>query len=481
MPRGSPKEIPVTARLIEDYEPNPLDDAQPAPAGALNTFDFERWLLYLWYERMPELRGIVNTLTDDIFGEGYGFDGSEARVKKVKRFCLKNEFAPKTKAVMRDHFIGGDGYLGVASVTESQALSLIDYSYSRTLQKSADLFSKRDIIHMAKQLNPDIFSPSVLYALSGMTMRINYDIHGTVQGYVQKPFSAGSKVVSTSTNVNDEDSIPAYGMRSIPMAVEYSPEEIIHFPFEPVGDSLYGMSPIQTALFDVASMWYAKNYEGSFFQNSAVPAFLFIMENESPESKNYRNFIAELKKFRNNPHKNMVLTGGVKVEKISSTNKELEFGTFMDKFLQRVLMGWGATARFSHLFTEKLETPANLESYYKKINNIQAEWEDKLNNELFSKFDVEFYFNRTYKRDESREADIATKLTGLVWTVNEAREYLGYKPLTESQYDMLTAPPRKDFVSSTQAADRRTDQNTEEETGPGKPKESRKREGDYVA
>ena len=478
MASGDPRKIPVTAHVMEDWIPNPPEQAQPTPSGSFNTFDFQRWLLYVWHDRMPELRGIVNTQIDDIFGEGYGFDGPEAKVKKVKRFCMENDFAMKVKAVMRDYFIGGDGYLGVASVTESQALSLIDHTYSRTLQKSADLASKAEIVTLAKAMNPDLFSPSVLYALPGMSMRINYDIHGNIVSYVQKPFRGGTQVVSSTTNTADEE-FSVLGGQGIPISVQYSPKEVIHFPYEPVGDSIYGLSAIQTCLNDVAAMWYAKNYGGTFFQNSAVPAYLFIMENESPESKNYKNFITELQKHRRNPHKNMVMTGGVKVERVSSENKDLEFGMFMDKFLQRILMCWGASARFSHLFTEKLETPANLESYYKRINNIQSEWEDKLNKELFDEFGVEFYFKRTYKRDESREADIATKLTNVVWTVNEAREFLGFRPLPDEQYDKLQVQPKKDFVSSSQAADRRTDQNIETETGPGKPKSVSK--GDIVA
>jgi phage portal protein BeeE len=331
--------------------------------------------------------------------------------------------------------------------------------------------AKAEILSMAKQLNPDLFSPSVLYALPGISMRINYDAHGNILGYIQRPFGTGYKVVDSNTNVNDDSIIPSTHYGGAYPAVQYSPDEVVHFPHEPVGDSIYGTSPIQTALLDIAALWYAKNYGGTFFQNSAIPAYLYIMENESPESKNYKNFITELKKHKQNPHKNMVITGNVRVERVSPQNKDLEFSTFMDKYLQRIVMAWGATARFSHLFTDKLETPANLESYYKKINETQSEIEEKLNNELFSQFDVEFYFNRIYKRDESREADIVTKLVGLTLTVNEAREYLGYKPLPGEEFNTLSNTPKRSTISEAEAADRRTDQNMENPSAPGRPKD----------
>jgi hypothetical protein len=199
------------------------------------------------------------------------------------------------------------------------------------------------------------------------------------------------------------------------------------------------------------------------------------MKNESPESTNYKNFIEQLKLHRRNPHRNMVITGEIDIKPVSPNNKDLEFGTFMDKYLQRILMAWGCTARFSHLFTGRLEMPANLESYYKLINSMQSDLEEQLNDELFSHFDVEFAFNRVYKRDESREADIVTKLVGRpVMTLDEGREYLGYKPLPSGEVIAENVPwavqSANRSMNDVQAGDARTEQSTETPTGPYKPK-----------
>jgi len=86
------------------------------------------------------------------------------------------------------------------------------------------------------------------------------------------------------------------------------------------------------------------------------------------------------------------------------------------------------------------------EGYYKKINRLQAEIEETLNNELWWRFgDVEMRFPRSYKRDESREADIVSRLVGRpVWTPNEGRKYLGNKPIEddESMNIVLNKPMR---------------------------------------
>jgi hypothetical protein len=209
-----------------------------------------------------------------------------------------------------------------------------------------------------------------------------------------------------------------------------------------------------------------------FFQNDATPSFIFNLPDDSPDSQNYEKFVEVLKEHRQNPHRNMVITGNVGVNKVASLSKDLEFSNFIDKFTQRLMLAYGATARFGHLFGINNTTPATLESYYKQINSVQTEYEDTLNNELFDNFNVEFYFNRVYKRDETREADIAVKLTNLVWTVNESREYLGFKPIKNPLFDELTAVQQDAFVGQKKkqkkeevaSADARTEQNAVEVT-----------------
>jgi hypothetical protein len=179
----------------------------------------------------------------------------------------------------------------------------------------------------------------------------------------------------------------------------------------------------------------------------------------------------------------MVITGAVEIHKLNGLNKDLEFSEFIDKRTQSILMSVGITARYSHLFSGRLEASANLEGYYKLINSIQKDWEEVLNRQLFSSFGVEFNFKRVYKRDDSREADIATKLVNNLITRDEGRAYLGYKPLRPEQLAEIEAAqkakvpqkgeegqPKKDDVM---AGDARAAQNEEQQTGPFRPKDER--------
>lgn len=465
------KKVPISARVIDDYVPLASGEPQPRPAMNLVMRDS----LYTWYWKMPEIRAIISGMVADVFGEGYGLDGDKARQQKTNRFLRQNRFNCYGKSVLRDALISGDGYLGKASLTESQVLEAMDSVYSNVFHKSADASTKQGIMQKIMKVKPDIYSPKVLFPLMSRSIYIKYDITGKITGYVQRPRNS-STAFSTSPTTQGNIDVPTsytYGTMGSSYGIEFLPEEVIHFPYEPVGDQIYGNSPLQTAIYDVASLWYAKTYGGLFFQNDATPSFMFNLPDDSPDSQNYKKFVEALKEHRQNPHRNMVTTGNVAINKIASMGKDLEFSNFIDKFTGRLMLAYGATARFSHLFGEN-QTPASMESYYKQINSIQTEYEDSLNNELFDHFDTEFYFNRVYKRDETREADIAVKLTNLTLTVNEAREYLGYKPLPNPMFDELqswqqeaiqqqrlknsgnTDRTRKEEVAS---ADARTEQN----------------------
>jgi hypothetical protein len=69
------------------------------------------------------------------------------------------------------------------------------------------------------------------------------------------------------------------------------------------------------------------------------------------------------------------------------------------------------------------------EGYYKKLSFMQQIFENSLNSELWNSWHVEMKFNRVYKIDEMREAQVIQILTtaGLV-TVEEAREMMGLEP-----------------------------------------------------
>lgn len=471
MPSKKPA-VSATMYVVDDYS----SDEQRAGSGQNRPID-ERVetieSLYNWHSNTSELKGIIEKIVTDVFGEGYDIDGSEARIKKVRNMLVMNKFNSSAKAVLRDMMITGDGYMGLSMITRSDAMKFVNMAYENTFHKSADFIKANELLSKAQGARPDIFSPRGIFPLSSRSMFIDYDRHGNILGYVLRPWASANRVVDSDTNTNDESIVgtPSMGGNDLKDSIRFEPDEILHFTIGRVGDSVYGTSPLQTAMQDVVSLFYAKRYGALFFKNDATPSRMYFLKNESPTSKNYNNFKAELEKHRRNPHRNLVFTGEVESKDVNPLNKDLEFGKFIDNSMRGIMMAYGCTERFNHLFTGKPETPQNLEGYYKLINSIQADIEEVYNSGLFSYFDVEFSFRRTYKRDESREADIVNKLVGVTMSVNEGREYTGYKPLDGEEYNRIVPRKSAGGKSEAEAADARDEQNNDNPSAPGKAKD----------
>ena len=250
------KKVPVSLRVIDDYQ-TATDNVQQPPSMNQVTPDH----LYQWYWKMPEMRGIASTIISDIFGEGYEFEGSDARVKKVWNFCKSNRFSRNLKAVLRDYIVTGNGYLGKAALTESQILNLMDEYWVQTFQKGANTIQKVEFISMAKQAKPDLYSPQVLFPLMARSIKIQYDKHGQVTGYAQFPKTQSAFATTNDPNPDDPQTYTTGTMGAnggLPK-ITFSPEEVIHFAYEPIGDQIYGTSPFQSAIYDIVALWYAKN------------------------------------------------------------------------------------------------------------------------------------------------------------------------------------------------------------------------------
>jgi len=398
----------VSNSLIDNYSPNVDGQEKPSKIAVEN--------YYVWLQKMPEVAGVVGAICNDIMGDGFEFRGeSKAGVKAAQEFVRKNHFTKKLYSTLQDYVLLGDAYLGVRIIQESYINKMIEgTSIIDDLQK-CDL-QKDDLISKLKIRDPDLFFPREIFPLKATTIYPNYDEHGRIKEYIQK-VNGNSKKVS------------------------FSPFEVIHFSLNNIGNDVFGSTPLASCLNDIATLWYAKDYAGTFFQNDATPDKIYVLKNTAPNSAEYDEFKKQIEKFKNskNKHKSMVMTGEVEVQNVNEFNKDLEFSTLIDKFTQRLRMAWNMPgSRLDD--TGKSGTNKSAEAgYYKNINRMQSEIEETLNAELWSRFgDIEMIFKKAYKRDESIEADIITKTVGKpVMTQNEGREYLGYKPLPDAKYDEI--------------------------------------------
>ena len=400
----------VSNALIDEYSPN--TEGQPK-----NTkLDIEDY--YIWFRKMPEVSGVISALCNDIMGEGFEFrSNSKAGIKSAEEFTKRNHFAKKFYSVLQDLMLTGDAFLGKRLITNYYVNKQVEKVIGENdLQKAAGL-SKEMIISKLKIRNPDLFYPREIFPLKASTITANYDEHGRIIDYVQK-VNGNSKKVS------------------------FDPNEVVHFSLNNIGNDVYGNTPFISCLNTVATLWYAQDYAGMFFQNDGTPDKIYVLKDTAPGSNEYESFTKQIQKFKSakNKHKSMVMTGDIDIQDLNKFGKDLEFATLIDKFTQRLMMAWNMPpSRLSEVSSKSTTSKEALAGYYKNINRIQQEIEETLNSELWSQFgDVEMVFNKVYKRDESVEADIISKTVGKpIWTQNEGREYMGLKALPDAKYDEI--------------------------------------------
>jgi len=161
-----------------------------------------------------------------------------------------------------------------------------------------------------------------------------------------------------------------------------------------------------------------------------------MMPEDNPDSRNVTNLKTELRelKKKSEKYKNIVVTGKVTVEQIQKFNKDLEYSKLIQHFTQIVLIGLGVpTHRINYTITDSQsgsQVNRAYEGYYKKISFYQRLIENQINKDLFKPFfKVELRFNRSYKIDEMREAQIAQILSQIgAVTIEEIRDSIGYDP-----------------------------------------------------
>ncbi len=395
--------VPITAHVIDEWAPTFV--GQP-DNRALSKEEY-----YIWYNKLSEMYGIISALCNDTLGDSIEFRGTDADVKKAQDFARKNHFRKRLYSVLQDYFLIGDGYLGMKVLDKS----LVAKKMAKLCKSEGYNYEADEILEKLMTETPETFEPREIFVLKTKNISINYNKHGIVESYVQK-------------------------VKGIAERVQFRPDEVVHLSLNNIGDDVYGNSPWASAWNDVATLWYVKDYAGTFFENDARPDIIWNLQNTTPKSEEYKKFVQQLKEYQKsrNKHKSMVTTGETSFQRVNEWTKDMEFPNLMDKMTQRLLMIWNMPmSRLSSANKDAKDSKESNAAYYKNINRIQEEIEETLNSELWVQFgEVEMKFKRAYKRDDSIEADIVSKIVGQpVMTPNEGRAYLGLSPSTEEGMD----------------------------------------------
>lgn len=338
--------------------------------------------LWAYFKDSPEVMACVTAIIEDILSDGWRLDGAKADVDKAEEFLQHNNAKSQLTAFLYDAFVTGDAYLYVNKMTDTDIRTRIEERFNGKQIKSS-LIS--EAIAEIKQENPDILTTKAFRYLPSSTVRLDYDIHGTVHQYVQ--------IVGSQWRW-------------------LRPEEIIHFKLMDLDGKAYGYTPIQTVLKEIDILTNIKDLAKYFFEKGGVPNFIWILKNETPQSANTKAFKKALQQYANlsNKHKSLVVCGEVEVQPVGKIDKDMEFRELARYVTQVIVSVFGVPAnRIPGLLFEKGQKTGalNNEGYYRKIAHWQDILEDLLNSRLLKEYNVRLRFNRTYKQDEIREVQTA--------------------------------------------------------------------------
>lgn len=363
--------------------------------------------LYEVVKKTPEVVGCIQAILEDIMADGWRFEGGKNKIIDTRKFIIKSDFYKLLSNAIFDLIVTGNAYILKLSVNDEELKSIlrvIGKGFAKTLCAQV---KKQRTFELIKQ---KIDKPQDLQLLKSSTMKINFDETGRVKSYQQ--------IVK--------------GVERI-----YMPSDIIHLSLINIGGSPYGFTPLEPLLSDVATLIFAKEYAGKFFENDGIPHFIFKLINDGPESPNVKKLRQEFKELKKkaNKFRSLIITGELDVEQIQRFNKDMEYSKLIAHFTQIVLIALGVPSGRINFSTSSgtrqaaEETQISREGYYKKISWLQKLLENSLNKELFGSFGAELIFRRAYKIDEMREAQIGqiASQAGFM-TINEIRDRIGLEP-----------------------------------------------------
>lgn len=396
--------------------------------------------LYDTVKCSPEVASCMIAIVEDIMADGWRWVGSKFAKTNAEKFQLKSNFYKLLTNSIIEMIMTGDAYILKLAVDEEKLKYLTSKLTEKVAKQLNVKINKQEIYELVEQ---DLKIPKDLQLLKASTISINFDETGKINSYEQQ----------------------VQGKRRI-----WKPSDIIHLSLFNIGGQPYGFTPFETALSDIGTLIFAKEFAGKYFENDGIPYFIFHMPDATPDDRNYKNLVQELKNLKKeaNKYRSMVITGNVTSEQVNKFNKDMEFAKLIQHFTQIILMFMGVPAHRVNLTIDVRQVGGAVnrayEGYYKKLSFMQKVIENSLNFELWGNFKVVMKFNRVYKIDEMREAQVVQILTqAQLITVEEAREMMGLEPeLPKGTMPKSTAPTFGDAETNTNRPKENEDQTPKE-------------------
>jgi len=323
-------EIRASLGLVKDYMESPSDKTQEPPS------DYN--LLLEMFENDSVLTTALDTTVDVGSSNGFHFQGKNKRNIEHLQDLFENDldFDLVVQNIIYSMIIYGDAFL---------ELRFTDGNLSE------------------------------LHVLETTEMKIIYDEHGTILGYVQTP------------------STPIKGKEKI----YFKPDEVVHFKLKEIGSRVYSYTPLKSIKREYATKKYAGNYLNRIFVNFP-PRLMYVLKTASKEQT--KSFINNLKVAKQQPHKDLVGWGEIDVKETGV----FDFSNGMVEILNHLRTEILMITKVPPIWigipdnSNRSNSEAQIRSFETRVKSIQNKIASAINKQLlpslgFSKKSIKFMFN----------------------------------------------------------------------------------------
>lgn len=256
---------------------------------------------------------------------------------------------------------------------------------------------------------------------------------------------------STMQVKGDENGVQAFVQQVGAVRKEFMPKQIIyHRLFNPDDDIGPGTSPARVALQAAKIAWGGNTYVWKFFENGAVPAVLLTTDAPNVPTEEVERIKTTWERIFGGvkrAFKTAVLTNGLTPTVVGSPLKDVDMAGIMAQARTQVAVAFGIPETMLADAANYATAKEHRESFYYETIFPEADYiAQELNRQLLDAYDLEFRWKysdvETIQQDEGEKADwLAILVRERIITKDEAREQLGYDPLTAKQKAELEPEP----------------------------------------
>lgn len=377
----------------------------------------------LWarLKKSPELLATINIPITDILSDRPLWikeDGKQlgrnTRIK-AEKFWRTNRGKDQIRAFLYDAFLTGDGFLWLGESNKEARDDAIRKAFANFKERYPASWHRELEAKAISTMSPG--GAEVFQHIASSTVRIHHNNYDVV----------------------DYEQVAPGGVES-----HFKPDEIIHFKLMNINGEVQGFAPAEALISEIMLLWLVKGNMTSFMRNGGAPDKVFILPKELARSPNHEYLIETLRKYKSieNRHGSLVFTGDLSIEDLQGSPKDLEYKDLALYITSNIAFAYGIpVSRIPYLIgsaSSKGDSGGLAEAgYWNRISDLQDSIEDLLNDRLFGPKGWHIKFNRRYKQDEVREAQIAQMNADTVSKYQEilSKNQLQLKP--EKVYELL--------------------------------------------